>query len=103
MAVTFDTTNFNNFITDGTTNSGIPSDEEITNGIKYNSHSDAVVVNKFLYSISKCIEYIQKNGYLLWQKDKEYTEGSIVNVIETEADFFNIRKFRCISQQQTTV
>lgn len=102
MAVTFDTTNFNSSITDGTTNSGIPTSEEDKIGIKFFSDADPVPVNKFLFNLSSAIEYIQTNGFILWQKGKQYKLGSIVNIIEKYDDFSTLRKFKCIKVDDVT-
>lgn len=96
MAIDFSVTNFNDLITDGTTNSGIPSEEESSIGIKYNSLADAVILNKFFYNLSSAIEYVQSKGSIIWQKDKNYTKGSIVNIIEFIDNSYVLRKFRCI-------
>lgn len=102
MAVTFDTTNFNSSITDGLTNSGIPTTEEDKVGIKFYSDADAVPVNKFLFNLSSAIEYIQTNGFILWQKDKQYKLGSVINIIEKYDDFSTLRKFKCIKVDDVT-
>lgn len=96
MSVTFNTTNFNNTITDGVHNSGIPSETETLKGVVYNSYSDAVIINKFMYNLSAALEYLQSNGTLLWQKGKDYKLGSVVNVIEKRNNFYTLRKLRCI-------
>lgn len=103
MAVDFETISFNSPITDGQTNSGIPTEQETNIGIKFNSNSDAVIVNKFLYNLSSAIKFIQDSGAILWIKDKEYTEGSIVNIIEHNGEDYTLRKFRCISKTPTKV
>lgn len=101
MAVDFDLTNFNTTITDGKTNSGLPNEIEIEKGIIYNSDSDAVIVNKFLYKISSAIKYIQESGGILWQKDKQYPLGSVVTIVEKVANSYTLKKLKCIEVDAT--
>lgn len=96
MTNTFNTTNFNQTITDGYTNSGIPTDEETDKGIPYNSLTDVNIVNKFLFNISSAIKYIQESGAILWQKNKQYPKGSVVNIVEKVGNSYTVRKFKCI-------
>lgn len=101
MAIDFNVTNFDKTITDGVTNSGTPTIDELGIGIEYNSNSDAVIVNKFLYNLSSSIKYIQEAGHMLWQKDKSYNLGSIVHVLELRQNDYLVRKFECINTGTT--
>lgn len=102
MTINFDTIVFNESITDGVSNSGIPTEEESNIGIKYNSDADSQIVNKFLFNLSSAIKFIQESGSILWIKNKEYYEGSVVNIIELRGTDYNLRKFKCISKTPTT-
>lgn len=102
MAVDFNLTNFNTSITDGVTNSGVATEDELNVGIRFNSQSNSQLVNKLLYNISSTIEYIQNSSGVLWQKDKQYKLGSIVNIIEDDNDYKTLRKFRCIKVDDDT-